>query len=345
MAAEDTSWVFDSLVGFLQGPIWNAPVLTFIEQKCAIFDTGDTEHEEEYRKVHDEYKDLVDVMLQSHMEDIGITPEQFEEACGQRNIGKVNFHESLFEQVWAANDYEIFKRMMIQKNLELQLQALEMIQQKYGITPQSYLPDDETKLPAEEAQIMEEVLKKTVEEYKTASAIADEGTRELEQSLISEERQRLEAECRREKSLLQSAILQTAEADAELPGADRAPAAETISNTAVVEPSPQPSAPALDEVDAEEVARRQQYLRAQRDKLLLLKKQEREKKLRAAAAGSAERPRSARAARAALSSGGASAGGASGAPDTDKAGGADSANLQVRRALARRLKSEVVGAP
>ncbi|XP_049961667.1 cilia- and flagella-associated protein 36 [Schistocerca serialis cubense] len=336
MAAEDTSWVFDSLVGFLQGPIWNAPVLTFIEQKCAIFDTGDTEHEEEYRKVHDEYKDLVDVMLQSHMEDIGITPEQFEEACGQRNIGKVNFHESLFEQVWAANDYEIFKRMMIQKNLELQLQALEMIQQKYGITPQSYLPDDETKLPAEEAQIMEEVLKKTVEEYKTASAIADEGTRELEQSLISEERQRLEAECRREKSLLQSAILQTAEADAELPEADRAPAAETISNTAVVQE---------DRVDAEEVARRQQYLRAQRDKLLLLKKQEREKKLRAAAAGSAERPRSARAARAALSSGGASAGGASGAPDTDKAGGADSANLQVRRALARRLKSEVVGAP
>ena len=33
-------------------------------------------------------------------------------------------------QVWAADNYEIFKRMMIQKNIELQLQALELIQQR-----------------------------------------------------------------------------------------------------------------------------------------------------------------------------------------------------------------------
>lgn len=45
--------------------------------------------------------------------------------------------QNLFEQIWAANEYEIFKRMMIQKNLELQLQALNMIEQKYGLTPAS----------------------------------------------------------------------------------------------------------------------------------------------------------------------------------------------------------------
>ena len=26
-------WVFDSLVGFLRGPVWNVPILTFIEHK------------------------------------------------------------------------------------------------------------------------------------------------------------------------------------------------------------------------------------------------------------------------------------------------------------------------
>jgi hypothetical protein len=63
--------------------------------------------------------------------------------------------------VWAANDYEIFKRMMIQKNVELQLQALEMIQQRYGITPQSFLPNDgdESLQTDEESRIMEEVMK------------------------------------------------------------------------------------------------------------------------------------------------------------------------------------------
>jgi hypothetical protein len=30
---EDVSWVLDSLVGFLKGPVWNLPILNFIEQK------------------------------------------------------------------------------------------------------------------------------------------------------------------------------------------------------------------------------------------------------------------------------------------------------------------------
>jgi hypothetical protein len=73
----------------------------------------------------------------------------------------MHLFQTLFEQVWAANDYEIFKRMMIQKNVELQLQALEMIQQRYGITPQSFLPTDgdENLQTEEESRIMEEVIK------------------------------------------------------------------------------------------------------------------------------------------------------------------------------------------
>lgn len=30
---DDSAWVFDSLIGFLQGPIWSAPLITFIEEK------------------------------------------------------------------------------------------------------------------------------------------------------------------------------------------------------------------------------------------------------------------------------------------------------------------------
>jgi hypothetical protein len=72
-------------------------------------------------------------MLGSYMEDIGISSAQFEEACGKasRRI-RSQFHHALFEQVWAADDYEIFKRMMIQKNIELQLQVLELLQKRSG---------------------------------------------------------------------------------------------------------------------------------------------------------------------------------------------------------------------
>merc|ERR1712227_1040338 len=81
--AED-NWVFDSLVGFLRGPVWNVPILTFIEHKSLIFEPDeDDKNEKEYKNIHDDYKNLVDFMLGSYMEDIGIKPQQFEEACGK----------------------------------------------------------------------------------------------------------------------------------------------------------------------------------------------------------------------------------------------------------------------
>ena len=40
-------------------------------------------------------------------------------------------HQCTFK-VWAADDFEIFKRMMLQKNIELQLQALELLQQRFA---------------------------------------------------------------------------------------------------------------------------------------------------------------------------------------------------------------------
>lgn len=77
--------------------------------------------------------------------------------------------QNIFEQIWAANDYEMFKRMMTQKNVELQLQALELIEQKYGVTPAVFMPDKEAahgsqmktpekKKPVMEEEIMEEVV-------------------------------------------------------------------------------------------------------------------------------------------------------------------------------------------
>jgi len=43
--------------------------------------------EDEFRKIHDEYKGLVDFMLSSFMEDLQVSPEQVEEACRLREAG------------------------------------------------------------------------------------------------------------------------------------------------------------------------------------------------------------------------------------------------------------------
>lgn len=66
-------------------------------------------------------------MLGSFMDDIGITADQFEAACrlSARDLAGLpaHFHRRLFEQIWAANDYEMFVKMMTHKNVELQLQV------------------------------------------------------------------------------------------------------------------------------------------------------------------------------------------------------------------------------
>lgn len=80
--SEDTSWVFDSLVCFLHGPIWNAPLQTFVEEKSLskftimsqflhyvtiisslVFDPNEKADEAnpEYCSIHDEYKNLVKI--------------------------------------------------------------------------------------------------------------------------------------------------------------------------------------------------------------------------------------------------------------------------------------------
>lgn len=66
-------------------------------------------------------------MLGSFMDDIGISADQFEAACriSAHDLADLPayFHKRLFEQIWAANDYDMFVKMMTHKNVELQLQV------------------------------------------------------------------------------------------------------------------------------------------------------------------------------------------------------------------------------
>lgn len=89
-------------------------------------------------------------MLGTFMDEMHITPEQFEFAClegrnsaamssgvspsradgGEGDANTFSFHQGLFQQIWAANDIRIFIRMMTQRNVEIQLQALDLIERR-----------------------------------------------------------------------------------------------------------------------------------------------------------------------------------------------------------------------
>jgi len=332
----EDSWVYDSLVGFLRGPVWHVPVMTFIEQKSLIFEPDtDDGHEKEYKKIFEEYKRLVDFMLKSFMEDIGISEDQFTRACGfdTRHM-KADMHTSVFEQVWAADEYEVFKRMMIQKNIELQLQALELLQQKYGILPESLKPSkDGTKKtkstseevsvaaaipapPESEQEVMEKVKSKSLAEHQEMSNKMDKERKELEMAIARSmvDQQRLEAQKQTQNDLMENHMMKLS-----LKSEDTK--SSTITSAA------DPGINAQYQVDPAELKRRTDFLKSQRDKLLAMKRAERDKQLaEAEKSQSGARPKSARAARSAFSG-----------------SKIDSDTLKARKALAAKLKQEVVG--
>ncbi|VVC96429.1 unnamed protein product [Leptidea sinapis] len=315
---DNNAWVFDSLIGFLHGPIWNVPLQTFIEEKSLPFEPtedGEVFDREEYKKIHDDYKNLVDVMLGSFMDDIGISADQFEAACklSAHDLAGLPsyFHKRLFEQIWAANDYEMFVKMMTHKNVELQLQALELIEKRFGTLPSLFSSgtDDLDSSRSDESadwpdndDVMMEIKKLQLNDVENHEEI-----------LVPPEEVMIEKQNLLTK--LHSFDTNEDNKKEELP-------IEIPVKAEIPKPAPKKQ-----QVSEEEICARQEYLKQQRDKLLALKKQVRQKQLGGEGPHSVSRPKSARIAKAALS-------GSTPLPAVDA--------MQLRRALATKLKTEVV---
>ncbi|GCB78222.1 hypothetical protein scyTo_0016800 [Scyliorhinus torazame] len=152
-------WVVEGVAGFLSSSCWTVPVTDFIEQNCAVFD-DEEENKLSYTEIHQDYKNLVEQLLEGYLQDVGIQEDQFLEACNSPLAQSESF-QPVFQPVLAAEDFQVFKSLMLQKNVELQLQALRMIRERNGVLPEC-LTDGEDKiseLEQQELRILREVLK------------------------------------------------------------------------------------------------------------------------------------------------------------------------------------------
>ena len=105
--------------------------------------------------------------------------------------------------MWAAEDFEVFKRLMIQKNIELQLQALQILQQLHNVQMPMPIP---TQMPVpvpvappnvpppavpsiDEDALMQEVLKRSKEEYESKHKDAQGKTEQELEKTIAESKE------------------------------------------------------------------------------------------------------------------------------------------------------------
>lgn len=266
--------------------------------------------------MHDEYKNLVDFMLGSYMEEMQITPEQFEVACleGRNNYGNsenpLSLHNGLFQQIWAANDIRIFIKMLTQRNLEIQLQALDLIERRQMSSTSNGSNDGDD-----------------VEPVVTNESLYNDGkVSEIDlqdDEVVLSTMQIIENKLREEKLAAQMETVNTSNTNIE-------PTSETETNSSDDKFKRLNLFFENDKIDDEQVKQRQEYLRAQRDRILHLKKQARARQLNETAKKT-DRPKSAHVAQKLLA---------------DRAfviGEANKdASLQLRKMLAQRLKTEVV---
>ncbi|XP_017282961.1 cilia- and flagella-associated protein 36 isoform X3 [Kryptolebias marmoratus] len=350
MAEDDSEWIVESIVGYLGSPEWVIPVTDFMENKCTVFDDED-ENKLSYTEIHQQYKKLVEKLLENYMQEVGINEQQLMDACSSP-FAKSQSLQPVFQPVLATDDFQVFRSLMVQKNMELQLQALRVLKENNGALPECLTDgvDVMTELQQQEMKILEEVLKKSKEEYEeemsrkllfegevgaTSSSgsekpIKARGDAPSQQSNTSQPT----SDCG--KNSIQSRVLPTVRAPAksrEASNSSSPPAVERGSDSSdsrraaaeacleeggLSKPNPQLSAS-----EQQQLQQRAAYLCQQRDKLHALKKEQQKAKQTTTREETPTSPTAA-------------------APATPEISAEERKKLQKRKHLADKLKEEVV---
>ena len=129
--------VFASVLFILESPRWKAEVGSFVDEHCIVFD-DEEESSLEHGKLHNEYTEIVEQVLSERLAESNIEPEAFVNSVqiyAHRDInrGKSNkdeeggtsldSHATAINQVLAVSDYLVFKKIMLKRNLELEMEA------------------------------------------------------------------------------------------------------------------------------------------------------------------------------------------------------------------------------
>lgn len=113
-------WILDIIVDYLASPTWRNPIINFVDENCIVFEDAE-ENSLEYTNVHMRFKKLIDGQLEAFIQDLGIRPSDFVQACSKA-ASKV--HKDLLIQLLSVDDFLLFKQMMVQRNVAMNMQAL-----------------------------------------------------------------------------------------------------------------------------------------------------------------------------------------------------------------------------
>jgi hypothetical protein len=159
MSSEDYDWIFDFVLQFLESDKFDAAVMDFVDEKCFVFDCEE-ENKFIYTDIHREFKEHIEALISSNLGELGITPEILLDSCERGRNGR-DINKQVFERMIAMDDFQTFKKIMVKRNVELQLEAMQSFAEFEGEEYSSSmactfggdLPDSDELLAMKESQL------------------------------------------------------------------------------------------------------------------------------------------------------------------------------------------------
>ena len=153
----DQDWLYECVVQIVRCPEFRNPIKDFIDDNCGSF-IGVDENTFEQGALFKEFTTLIDNLLETLTQDIGITEEMFCLAA-KRGLRDEKL-KKYFEQLISFTNYNYFKNLMTKRNLYLEeLAYKQMMKDKDDGKNSLALEEEKQKLKALEDEDLERAIK------------------------------------------------------------------------------------------------------------------------------------------------------------------------------------------
>ncbi|KAF4038469.1 The ARF-like 2 binding protein BART [Phytophthora infestans] len=275
--AEESDWVFDYVLNLFRSPAWELPVMCFIDDNCASFDTSE-ENKFIYTELHAQFRQVVENVLGSHLAEMGLTATDFAAICERQREaagGSVSDGVSadVINQILAMDDFMSFKKLMVKRNLELELEAIKELCEE--------VTDDEHDLEAQFMELSVLYKQEEMEQAELEAALAMSMVVQGEQLRLASVAAKV-AEDKHASAASNARQLSPAEVQQQIRESKKRAEEICKKNKESLEENrnKQREWQQVAEISADELKRREEYLKKQRDRIIAKKKRERETQLK-----------------------------------------------------------------
>jgi len=119
-------WALEYINEFIDSPVWREPVQSYIDENCIVFD-GEEEMTHVQNMIYKRFNRIIEELIERYIHSIGLSTQQF--LTSLTGGGKRRLTKQILEFTMCYDDFIAFKNMMRTRNLELEQQALRMMQQ------------------------------------------------------------------------------------------------------------------------------------------------------------------------------------------------------------------------